>query len=430
MPKPILEVNNLSKCYRLGSFGASSFAEDLGRIWHRFFTKSEYLDSRKLKHFEKSGPIVEKQKNKTINQFWALKDISFDINPGEILGVIGKNGAGKSTLLKILSRITEPTLGDAKLRGRVSSLLEIGTGFHPDLTGRENVYLNGTIHGLNRNEIDNRFQDIVSFAQLDQFIDTPVKRYSSGMYVRLAFAVAAFLNPEILIIDEVLAVGDLAFQNKCIQRMSEVSQHGLTIVIVSHNMSLINRLCTKGIWLEEGRLVKYGDIKDVVKGYHQSTIEELNGFVQFENNQDREAQLISVSLLNKDKKNIDSQITPYEKIFISIRIFLNVEIDNIIISLIIKNGIGEIVLFSDINDNKNNQKPCKTGEYQFTPEIPNPLLASDQYSVSIGIYNQITHEKNHYYDIISFEITDHNSTRSSRPGSLFIPLDWNTLKIE
>lgn len=416
MPKPIIEVNNLSKCYRLGSIGSSSFAEDLGRIWHRFFTKS--------------GPIIEKQKNKTINQFWALKNVSFDINPGEILGVIGKNGAGKSTLLKILSRITEPTLGDAKLRGRVSSLLEIGTGFHPDLTGRENVYLNGTIHGLKRNEIDTRFKDIVSFAQLDQFIDTPVKRYSSGMYVRLAFAVAAFLNPEILIIDEVLAVGDLAFQNKCIQRMSEVSEHGLTIVIVSHNMSLINRLCTKGIWLEEGRLEKYGDIKDVVKGYHQSTIEKLNGFVQFENNHDREAQLISVSLLNKDKKDIDSQITPYEKIFLLIRIFLNVEINNIIISLIIKNGIGEIVLFSDINDNKNNQKPCKTGEYQFTPEIPNPLLACDQYSVSIGIYNQITHEKNHYYDIISFEIIDYNSTRSSRPGSLFVPLDWNTLKIE
>ena len=292
----------MSKCYRLGSIGSSSFAEDLGRIWHRFFTKSEYVDSQKLKHFEKSGPIVEKQKNKTINQFWALKDVSFDINPGEILGVIGKNGAGKSTLLKILSRITEPTLGDAKLRGRVSSLLEIGTGFHPDLTGRENVYLNGTIHGLKRNEIDNRFKDIVSFAQLDQFIDTPVKRYSSGMYVRLAFAVAAYLDPEILIIDEVLAVGDLAFQNKCIKRMSEVSQKGHTIVIVSHNMSLINRLCTKGVWLNEGRIQKHGDIKDVVQAYHQSSIEELTGSINFENNKEREVQLVSLALLNKDKK--------------------------------------------------------------------------------------------------------------------------------
>ena len=415
----------MSKCYRLGSIGSSSFAEDLGRIWHRFFTKSEYVDSQKLKHFEKSGPIVEKQKNKTINQFWALKDVSFDINPGEILGVIGKNGAGKSTLLKILSRITEPTLGDAKLRGRVSSLLEIGTGFHPDLTGRENVYLNGTIHGLKRNEIDNRFKDIVSFAQLDQFIDTPVKRYSSGMYVRLAFAVAAYLDPEILIIDEVLAVGDLAFQNKCIKRMSEVSQKGQTIVIVSHNMSLINRLCTKGVWLNEGRIQKHGDIKDVVQAYHQSSIEELTGSINFENNKEREVQLVSLALLNKDKKNVDTQLTPYQQIFLSIKIYLNVKVEHLIVSFTIKNSAGEIVLFSDINDNQKNPKPTETGEYHFLPEIPNPLLAPSQYTVSIGIYNKITHEKNHYYDKISFEIVDYNSTRTSRPGSLFVPIDWN-----
>jgi lipopolysaccharide transport system ATP-binding protein len=425
MTKPILEVNNLSKCYRLGSLGATSFAEDLSWAWQKLCGKKQEIDPRVLKQSENSGADIEKMHQKVLNQFWALKEVSFSIQPGEVLGVIGRNGAGKSTLLKILSRITEPTEGSAILRGRVSSLLEVGTGFHPDLTGRENVYLNGSIHGLNKSEIDQRFSDIISFSQLDKFIDTPVKRYSSGMYVRLAFAVAACLDPEILIIDEVLAVGDLAFQNKCIQRMSEVSQKGQTIVIVSHNMSLINRLCSKGVWIDEGRIQKHGDIKDVVQAYHQSTIEELTGSINFENNKEREVQLLSLALLNKDKKNVDSQLTPYQQIFLSIKIFLNVKVEHLIVSFTIKNSGGEIVLFSDINDNQKNLKPTETGEHHFLPEIPNPLLAPSQYTVSIGIYNKITHEKNHYYDKISFEIVDYNSTRSSRPGSLFLPLDWN-----
>ena len=425
MTKPILEVNNLSKCYRLGTLGATSFAEDLSWAWQKLSGKKQEIDPRVLKQLENSGADIEKIDQKLLNQFWALKEVSFSIQPGEVLGVIGRNGAGKSTLLKILSRITEPTEGSAILRGRVSSLLEVGTGFHPDLTGRENVYLNGSIHGLNKSEIDQRFSDIISFSQLDKFIDTPVKRYSSGMYVRLAFAVAACLDPEILIIDEVLAVGDLAFQNKCIKRMSEVSQNGQTIVIVSHNMSLINRLCTKGVWLDEGRIQKHGDIKDVVQAYHQSTIEELTGSINFANNKEREVQLLSLALLNKDKKNVDTQLTPYQQIFLSIKIYLNVKVEHLIVSFTIKNSAGEIVLFSDINDNKKNLKPTETGEYHFLPEIPNPLLAPSQYTVSIGIYNKITHEKNHYYDKISFEIVDYNSTRSSRPGSLFVPIDWN-----
>jgi lipopolysaccharide transport system ATP-binding protein len=425
MTKPILEVNNLSKCYRLGTLGATSFAEDLSWAWKKLSGQKQEVDPRVLNQLKNSGSDIEKIDQKLLNQFWALKEVSFSIQPGEVLGVIGRNGAGKSTLLKILSRITEPTEGSAILRGRVSSLLEVGTGFHPDLTGRENVYLNGSIHGLNKSEIDQRFSDIISFSQLDKFIDTPVKRYSSGMYVRLAFAVAACLDPEILIIDEVLAVGDLAFQNKCIKRMSEVSQQGQTIVIVSHNMSLINRLCTKGVWLDEGRIQKHGDIKDVVQAYHQSTIEELTGSINFENNKEREVQLLSLALLNKDKKNVDTQLTPYQQIFLSIKIYLNVKVEHLIVSFTLKNSAGEIVLFSDINDNQKNPKPTETGEYHFLPEIPNPLLAPSQYTVSIGIYNKITHEKNHYYDKISFEIVDYNSSRSSRPGSLFVPIDWN-----
>lgn len=199
--------------------------------------------------------------------FWALKDVSFAIQPGEVVGVIGRNGAGKSTLLKILSRITEPTEGEIRLRGRVSSLLEVGTGFHPELTGRENIFLNGSILGMSKAEIKAKFDQIVAFSEIEKFLDTPVKRYSSGMYVRLAFAVAAHLEPEILIVDEVLAVGDLEFQKKCLGKMGEVAQDGRTILLVSHNMSAIQSLCGRVILLRAGRLVEDGPTPDVIRSY-------------------------------------------------------------------------------------------------------------------------------------------------------------------
>jgi len=198
---------------------------------------------------------------------WALNDVCFEIRPGEIVGVIGRNGAGKSTLLKILSRITEPTKGRAEIYGRVGSLLEVGTGFHPELSGRENIYLNGSILGMTRREIESKFDEIVAFAELDQFIDTPVKRYSSGMYVRLAFAVAAHLEPEILLVDEVLAVGDAAFQKKCLGKMSDVAKHGRTILLVSHNTAALLNLCDRGILLEKGRVVEDGPIEPVIQKY-------------------------------------------------------------------------------------------------------------------------------------------------------------------
>jgi ABC-type polysaccharide/polyol phosphate transport system ATPase subunit len=203
--------------------------------------------------------------------FWALRDVSFDIEQGDVVGIIGRNGAGKSTLLKILSRIVEPTEGQATLRGRVSSLLEVGTGFHPELSGRENIYLNGSILGMRKREIDARFDDIVEFAEVEQFLDTPVKRYSSGMYVRLAFAVAAHLNPEILIVDEVLAVGDAEFQRKCLGKMREVSaSRGRTVVFVSHNMDAVSALCGKAVWLAKGAVAMRGPTQDVVRAYMQA----------------------------------------------------------------------------------------------------------------------------------------------------------------
>ena len=204
------------------------------------------------------------------NTFWALRDISFEVKRGEAVGIIGRNGAGKSTLLKILSRITKPTEGEARINGRIGSLLEVGTGFHPELTGRENIYLNGAILGMKKAEIKRKFDEIVAFAEIERFVDTPVKRYSSGMYVRLAFAVAAHLEPEVLIVDEVLAVGDAAFQKKCLGKMGDVASKGKTILFVSHNMSAIQRLCAKSLLLERGRLIAYGKTIDIVGTYLDS----------------------------------------------------------------------------------------------------------------------------------------------------------------
>lgn len=247
---PRIEVKCISKSYRLGSLGFESFVNDLRSVVNKFrFSENPTKDS---------------------NYFEALNDVSFEVFPGEALGIIGHNGAGKSTLLKILSRITEPSSGEAILRGKVASLLEVGTGFHPDMTGRENIFLNGTFLGLSKAEIKESFDSIVEFAHVEKFIDTPVKRYSSGMFVRLAFAVAAHLKPDILIIDEVLAVGDLAFQKKCMQKMQQVSESGMSILFVSHNLQMIKKLCKRSILLEKGQIVKIGKTSDVVSSYIRS----------------------------------------------------------------------------------------------------------------------------------------------------------------
>ena len=246
MSRPIIEVENLSKKYHLGAVGATTLRDDVSRLWGQLRGKSPPIDK---------------------GEFWALRDVSFQVQPGEVLGIIGRNGAGKSTLLKILSRITEPTLGHAVMRGRVASLLEVGTGFHQDLTGRENVFLNGAILGMKSPEIAGRFDEIVAFAEVERFIDTPVKHYSSGMYVRLAFAVAAHLEPEILIVDEVLAVGDAQFQRKCLGKMQAIAGAGRTILFVSHNMPSIQFLCSRGILLADGGMVQDGPVATVTAAY-------------------------------------------------------------------------------------------------------------------------------------------------------------------
>ena len=246
--QPIIKVENLGKKYSIGS------------------KESYYALRDKI-----ANPLSWFKKNHT-KDFWALKDINFEVMPGEALGIIGRNGAGKSTLLKILSRITPPTTGKIMLHGRVASLLEVGTGFHPELTGRENIFLNGAVLGMTRKEIKTKFDEIVAFAEIEKFLDTPVKRYSSGMYVRLAFAVAAHLEPEILVVDEVLAVGDIAFQKKCLGKMDEVAKGGRTVIFVSHNMGAIENLCRKTILLENGKMVKFNKTNQVIQSYLQGLI--------------------------------------------------------------------------------------------------------------------------------------------------------------
>jgi len=254
-----IRVEGLGKQYRIGGPQA------------RYRTIRESLTEAVQAPFRRLSSVVRGQSSAVADEtIWALKDVSIDVQRGEVVGIIGRNGAGKTTLLKILSRITEPTEGRAELHGRVGSLLEVGTGFHPELTGRENITLNGAILGMKRAEIDEKFDEIVAFAEMERFIDTPVKHYSSGMYVRLAFAVAAHLEPEILVVDEVLAVGDAEFQKKCLGKMKDVSGQGRTVLFVSHNMTAIQTLCTDAIWLESGRIVGQGDVAEQIEFYLNS----------------------------------------------------------------------------------------------------------------------------------------------------------------
>jgi lipopolysaccharide transport system ATP-binding protein len=259
--KPSISVHHISKQYYVGQYETFTTLRDtisnlMAGSLHRLSTLYKHE-----KDGEKAQPV------RTSQHIWALKDVSFEVNRGEVVGIIGKNGAGKSTILKILSRITEPTEGIARIRGRVGSLLEVGTGFHPELTGRENIFLNGAILGMTRKEINRKFDEIVNFAEMETFIDTPVKHYSSGMFVRLAFSVAAHLEPEILIVDEVLAVGDLEFQKKCLGKMKNVVEGGRTVLFVSHNMVAVRNLCTRAILLSQGQLIYDGEVDSCIQKY-------------------------------------------------------------------------------------------------------------------------------------------------------------------
>jgi lipopolysaccharide transport system ATP-binding protein len=263
----VIKVEDLSKLYRLGTIGTGTLSHDINRWWSKVRGKED--------PYQKIGTVNDRTSKADSDYVWSIKDINFEVKQGEVLGIIGKNGAGKSTLLKILSRVTTPTTGQVKVKGRIASLLEVGTGFHPELTGRENIFLNGAILGMTKTEIINKFDEIVDFSGVERYIDTPVKRYSSGMYVRLAFAVAAHLESEILIVDEVLAVGDAEFQKKCLGKMKDVSGQGRTVLFVSHNMGMIQTLTEKVIYLEKGSVKFKGTTAATIEQYSIDNISQL-----------------------------------------------------------------------------------------------------------------------------------------------------------
>ena len=317
----ILKAENISKQYRLGTVGTGTLSHDLNRFWHRVRGKEDpYL---------KVGETNDRSTKGDSEYVWALQDINFEVERGEVLGIIGKNGAGKSTLLKILSKVTAPTTGSIKSRGRIASLLEVGTGFNPELTGRENIYLNGAILGMTKKEIASKLDEIIEFSGCERYIDTPAKRYSSGMTVRLAFAVAAFLEPEILVVDEVLAVGDAEFQKKAIGKMKDISREGgRTVLFVSHNMAAVKSLCTKGIVLEHGKVVFSSDADTAVNYYltNASQIKDTSIADRTDRSGNGVLKVIGIDLINS-KNAIVEQVISGE--WLKIRLNLNTKLSSI-----------------------------------------------------------------------------------------------------
>jgi lipopolysaccharide transport system ATP-binding protein len=357
-------------------------------------------------------------------EFWALKDISFEVQQGDRIGVIGRNGAGKSTLLKILSRITEPTSGRITINGRIASLLEVGTGFHPELTGRENIFLNGAILGMTKAEIKRKFDEIVDFAEVERFLDTPVKRYSSGMYVRLAFAVAAHLEPEILIIDEVLAVGDAQFQSKCLGKMEEVGDQGRTVLFVSHNMNAINRLCKSAILLSDGKIIHQGNTSETVPLYMSAAAEKACNEVEFPDDPGKEWQILSVRLKHRNNELVKHALEINEAFSVNIKYKISRSLEGGYGTMVINNSFGEPVLLSDNRDSKESISLEKPGIFEATIEVPLPLLTPGQYTISTSIARAPTGSIDVARESVDFEIQDNSGIRSDRAGHIFIPLVW------
>ncbi len=376
---PIISVEHLSKAYRLGQIGTGTFTNDLRLWWAKMRGKpNPMLRIGESDYGNRDGETI-----------WALKDVSFTVEQGEVLGIIGRNGAGKSTLLKILSRVTAPTSGRIRVRGRVASLLEVGTGFHPELTGRENIYLNGAILGMSRREIDRKFDEIVDFAEVEKFIDTPVKRYSSGMYVRLAFAVAAHLDPEILLVDEVLAVGDAEFQKKCLRKMGDISQTGRTVFFVSHNMSSILRLSKRVLLINKGTIECMGQPEKTISLYRTAGVDSL-AHREWVNNQDAPGNEVikvrSVRVVDEKLQTIETSDIR-NKIGIEI-IFDQLQVGEPIVPTIsLYNDEGQHV-FNAIDTNVFWESPCEIGRYTSIAWIPGNLLNEGRLSATIALNTQ------------------------------------------
>jgi len=383
-----ISVENISKCYRLGL--KIDKDENLAKAAFNFI-KSPLTNFRKYRSLY-TFDDVELNNGNTGDEthediLWALNDVSFEVKTGEALGIVGTNGAGKSTLLKILSKIVSPTKGRIEINGKIASLLEVGTGFHPELTGRENIYLNGTILGMTKNDIDLKFEEIVEFSGVTKFIDTPVKRYSSGMTVRLAFAVAAHLEPEILIIDEVLAVGDISFQKKCLGKMREVAQEGRTVLFVSHNLAALENLCTKGILLHEGKLIDQGDMDVISSAYMNRTAENLgNTADKWKHTGTGEARIIDVQVFDSNN-NATAFIKMGESIFVEFEVEFYKDMDVVDDAALAfrKAGTGENILHLQSQDCGVVFENISKGNKRYRVEIPHVMLYPGVYLISAYI---------------------------------------------
>jgi len=423
-----IKVENLSKAYQLGDFGTGTITRDFERFWARVRGKED--------PFLKIGEVNDRTIKGESNVVWSLKDLNFDIEQGEAIGIIGRNGAGKSTLLKILSRVTSPTTGSVKIKGRVASLLEVGTGFHPELTGRENIYLNGAILGMRKAEIKRKFDEIVDFSGVERYIDTPVKRYSSGMYVRLAFAVAAHLESEILIVDEVLAVGDADFQKKCLGKMGEVSKGtGRTVLFVSHNMDSISRLCSSSIYLNNGTILGYDRTSLIINDYLTAEVKKTSSKTWQDGKSpgNSEVRLRAVRIINQNfEETFHNQIT--DEVGIEITFEVLMESNNYICGFNLFNN-KEIHILSS-HDLQNQQVFYQKGIYKTVAWIPANFLAEGMHTISVAVmsYNPfIAHF--HEFDAASFYINDNNYGTSTRgnyggdyPGLVRPKLHWLQVK--
>ncbi len=415
----VIRVEGLSKKYIIGhqsDGGYSTFRE--------MVAKSIRNTGKRFLHPFRSSSSEPLTTLDNTEEFWALRDVSFEVKQGERVGIIGRNGAGKTTLLKILSRITEPTGGKVSINGKVASLLEVGTGFHPELTGRENIFLNGAVLGMGKDEIKRRFDEIVDFSEVERFLDTPVKRYSSGMYVRLAFAVAAHLEPEILLVDEVLAVGDAQFQKKCLGKMEDVSRLGRTVLFVSHNMNAINRLCSRTMLISEGAIVNIGSTDDIVKQYISIGDEECISRMVFPDDDSKPYQVLEASVQFMDGQTVNRPLEADEPFEIYVKYEIKKPMEKGWATLAFRNQLGEIVCFSDIRDSEHSVNIGKPGITEARIRFPAPLLIPGIYSVTIALI-QYPHERiDSRNDAISFEVVDLKSVRLTRPGHINPQLVW------
>jgi lipopolysaccharide transport system ATP-binding protein len=392
----VIKVEDISKQYRIGTVGTGSLVHDLNRTWHKLRGKEDpYL---------KIGDVNDRTVKGISDYVWALQDINFEVKQGEVLGIIGRNGAGKSTLLKILSRTTTPTTGKINIKGRIASLLEVGTGFHPELSGRENIFLNGAILGMTRQEIKNKFDEIVDFAGVERYIDTPVKRYSSGMYVRLAFAVAAHLEPEILIVDEVLAVGDVEFQKKALGKMKSISKgDGRTVLFVSHNLTAIKNLCSKSIFMNKGNIKMIGNTEEVMNSYQTH---DVNSSMRHYFDEPADApgnDKVKMKRIEVVPKLLD----PNDPITIITPINIEFEFWNYVDDIPLNLSLHLFTIQAEcvFNVGTTSVKLTK-GLHKGICEIPANLLNDGIYSVSMMVVGDASYSLYYFEDAVHFEVTE------------------------